>query len=197
MRRIVVEFTLRCADCEQEVRLDRKPRTPFCGDLCRERSSLVRYERRLRIRLAEEPGFKIDEDIAYALMIRRAHVLSGGYGHDKHKIPPEIRAKVIARDGGRCVKCGAPGQEIDHISGPDPDLANLQLLCTPCHRSKTDKNLVPISADDPKDEHLRQMQRDIMARIDSVEPLKVCDAPEWATTWREELANRMTVGLHH
>lgn len=185
-----MKYTLRCADCEQEILLDGKPRTPFCGDLCKERSSLVRYERGLLIRLAEEPGFKIDEDIEYALMIRRAHVLGGGYGHDKHKIPPETRAQVIARDGGKCVKCGNPGQEIDHISGPSPDLANLQLLCTPCHRAKTDQNLVPISADDPEQETQRQMISEIQTRIHSLVPLKVCDSPEWKDIWRAELAKR-------
>jgi hypothetical protein len=41
-----------------------------------------------------------------------------------------------------CQRCGAPGQEVDHIhpleqDGARYDPANLQTLCVPCHRAKT------------------------------------------------------------
>lgn len=49
-----------------------------------------------------------------------------------------LRRRVITRDRGRCVQCGAPGTDVDHIThGDDHRLANLQLLCHPCHNTKT------------------------------------------------------------
>lgn len=55
------------------------------------------------------------------------------------------RPAVIARDGEACVCCGTPYDlTIDHIKtkGSRPDLKrdidNLQLLCYPCHRLRTD-----------------------------------------------------------
>lgn len=152
----------------------------------------MRYHRSVMTRLAEEPGFEIDDDIEYALKIRMAHVLGGGYGGDNHKIPADTRAAVIERDRGVCVKCGAPGQEIDHIASAAPELDNLQLLCTPCHRSKTDRNLIPVSPDDPEHAHLRQMVQEIEARVHSPAPLKTCDTRQWKDIWRTELSKRVS-----
>jgi len=57
----------------------------------------------------------------------------------------KILAASHARAAGRCEKCGAAlkvGEgEGDHILpaalGGEPTLANLQILCTPCHREKS------------------------------------------------------------
>lgn len=52
-----------------------------------------------------------------------------------------VRRAALARDGHRCVKCGAPANEVDHVvnraAGGRDELANAQTLCTPCHRAKT------------------------------------------------------------
>lgn len=49
-----------------------------------------------------------------------------------------IRPAVIARDGGRCVECGQPGNQVDHIGNKhNHDLTNLRLLCAPHHASRT------------------------------------------------------------
>ncbi|MDH3026827.1 HNH endonuclease signature motif containing protein [Gordonia alkanivorans] len=56
-----------------------------------------------------------------------------------------LRAQVIIRDGNRCANCGANGDttrlECDHVTnvkrGGDDSLANTQLLCVDCHRTKT------------------------------------------------------------
>lgn len=52
---------------------------------------------------------------------------------------PQIRA-VKARDTA-CVKCGAPGTDIDHIvpvrKGGQTEMDNLQLLCELCHIEKS------------------------------------------------------------
>ena len=60
-----------------------------------------------------------------------------------------IRGRIMARDGGRCVKCGGPGDAVDHImpraAGGDDTWQNLQTLCNPCHRTKTISELRTLS----------------------------------------------------
>ncbi len=53
-----------------------------------------------------------------------------------------IRERALARDGKRCVNCGAGATEVDHIveiqdGGPEFDPANLRSLCHACHVTKT------------------------------------------------------------
>jgi 5-methylcytosine-specific restriction protein A len=52
-----------------------------------------------------------------------------------------LRAMARRRDRYRCVRCGARGIEVDHVTpvsaGGGWTLDNLQTLCTPCHESKT------------------------------------------------------------
>lgn len=51
------------------------------------------------------------------------------------------RRRVIARDKGVCVLCGAPGTDVDHIDRFGPhDLWNLRLLCHPCHMRRTGRD---------------------------------------------------------
>lgn len=48
------------------------------------------------------------------------------------------RERVLRRDRYRCRRCGARATDVDHIDDPaDHDPANLQSLCTDCHRVKT------------------------------------------------------------
>jgi len=57
-------------------------------------------------------------------------------------ISPETKIKVFNRDGGRCVQCGSPYDlQYDHIipfskgGGNGPE--NIQILCGPCNRKKS------------------------------------------------------------
>ncbi len=57
----------------------------------------------------------------------------------------DIRSKAIERDNYKCVKCGKPAEEVEHIkeiweNGPEFDLDNLQSLCHECHVLKTNEN---------------------------------------------------------
>jgi hypothetical protein len=59
-------------------------------------------------------------------------------------IPEAVRSEVWRRDGGKCVQCGSKENlQFDHIIpvalGGATSVANLQLLCEPCNRSKGKK----------------------------------------------------------
>jgi 5-methylcytosine-specific restriction protein A len=49
----------------------------------------------------------------------------------------KIRASVLSRDGGRCVRCGDAATQVDHIvplaHGGDNTMRNLRSVCHPCH----------------------------------------------------------------
>jgi 5-methylcytosine-specific restriction endonuclease McrA len=61
----------------------------------------------------------------------------------RNRIPAALRAQVLARDGFRCVYCGACGRmSIDHViprakRGPTAP-ENLVACCLPCNRKKSD-----------------------------------------------------------
>ena len=69
----------------------------------------------------------------------------------------DLREEVLLRDGPVCIKCGNtfhPSElQMDHIKArarfKDPreadSMDNLQLLCTPCHRAKTQTDLKVLS----------------------------------------------------
>lgn len=59
-------------------------------------------------------------------------------------IPQDVRAQVFARDGGRCVQCGAMEYlEFDHIipfsKGGASTIGNVTLLCRACNLAKSNK----------------------------------------------------------
>jgi 5-methylcytosine-specific restriction endonuclease McrA len=65
---------------------------------------------------------------------------------ERHKrgIPQDVKIAVAARDGGRCRQCGSAERlHFDHVipvsRGGANTVANIQLLCGPCNRSKAAK----------------------------------------------------------
>lgn len=78
----------------------------------------------------------------------RAHMLlkaedTGAARSRRPHIPRELRRAVFERDGGRCVECCSNFDlQYDHILpialGGATSLENLQLLCGPCNRAKSD-----------------------------------------------------------
>ena len=63
------------------------------------------------------------------------------------RIPEEVRAAVIVRDGGRCRRCRSTRNlEVDHIvarsRGGSSEEDNLQALCRRCNRRKW-KKIIP------------------------------------------------------
>lgn len=147
------------------------------------------YVRRRQALVASEGFVMPGADIVQVTADRMATLLSGGYGERARRIPQRIRDEVISRDAGRCVRCGEPGIEIDHIDGPTAVLGNLQLLCVACHRVKTDAAIVPaILTDD------QVALVDLVAkRVISSMPLLPCDDSDWAKTWRSWVRDGGTI----
>ena len=63
---------------------------------------------------------------------------------NSRRLTQKVKDKVWNRDGGKCVECGSNQLlEFDHIipysKGGANTYRNIQLLCEPCNRSKSDK----------------------------------------------------------
>lgn len=110
-----------CANCDAAF-APRQQATAFCGLSCKSEAEAVRYGRAVQSRYGSDPP----EDIAYALKMKIAHALGGGYRATARRLSPARRVEVVARDAGRCVLCGKPGEEIDHIDGDSDELNNLR-----------------------------------------------------------------------
>lgn len=161
-----------CANCFEPLPTELQHRPwLFCSLLCQDTANTIRYWRKT----SRNGKFEADPDVRYAISIRLAHMLAGGYNSEARRIPLDVRALVIERDRV-CVKCGSPGEEIDHIDGDSSDPDNLQLLCKNCHHAKTDEHLVPAS----------QNQSDrifalLIERVVPDRPAQLCDDEEgWA-----------------
>jgi 5-methylcytosine-specific restriction endonuclease McrA len=148
----------------------------FCSEPCRQTAKVIRYWRRI-----SRDG-RIDRpDVKDALHMKVAHLLAGGYPEQIRRLSPATRKAVWDRDHGRCRLCGAPGNEIDHISDSSSALGNLQLLCTTCHQRKTRERMVPASA-----ESKRRIEQWWRVRVAPEEPIYLCDdQQQWAVRQRQ------------
>jgi len=153
----------------------------FCGELCTQEASFVRYVRNVR-----QQGRDKDEDIEYVIRVRMAHILNGGYPEKEREIPPAVREQVIARATGMCEArgCGKPGTDIDHIRGNSCALTNLQYLCKECHAKKTAAALKKLTPDHPRYDEFMVKITTLRRRYTASEPLRPCDDHEtWSKAW--------------
>jgi len=152
-----------CASCLQQ--LPDEEEGLFCSELCSQTASTGRIDQ---------------PDVRQAVRTRVAHLLAGGYHEAARRLSPAIRAQVWERDSGRCVSCGQPGAEIDHIAGDSPDLGNLQLLCADCHQAKTTARMRPASR-----EQAAEVNALYTARVQPEAPVLLCDDGQgWTRQWR-------------
>ncbi|MCI0558417.1 MAG: HNH endonuclease [Nitrososphaera sp.] len=172
-------FPFCCPNCDSLV----NKAALFCSDLCRDEAKFVRY-----FRACLNDGRYNEPDVQEALRIRLALILGGGYAERARRLSQTIRDAVIARDGGRCRKCGKPGNQIDHIHGSSSDLDNLQLLCEWCHNKKTTTGFVKISAETHPEEWVKREA--LLARIHAARPIRLCDSMEWEQLWQVLLKAR-------
>lgn len=61
----------------------------------------------------------------------------------REHIPPDLQDEVFRRDEGRCVRCGSEEElQFDHVipvsKGGGNTAENLQVMCGPCNRAKSD-----------------------------------------------------------
>ena len=163
-----------CANCD--VPLDMENQALFCTEHCLDVASFVRRARRLAI----DPDRRDDPEVKETMRIRMAHLLGGGYSARERHLSPAERGFIIERDGGKCTKCGKPGSEIDHIAGPSNNPSNLQLLCDPCHNTKTTSAFVPAS-----DEEQAWAFELYATPIHVEHAVRLCDEEvEWEKAWR-------------
>lgn len=155
-----------CANCDSAY-TPRSSAGRYCSPVCRQTARAVRYARDT---LAAY-GQPLPADVDYAVGIKVAHAVSGGYAELCRRLRPVVRAAVIARDHSRCVLCHAPGEEIDHIDGDSEDLDNLRYLCRRCHRRVTAEHLRRIPDGHPALWHYAAL----LARIHAPTPLRPCD----------------------
>lgn len=173
----------RCANCFEPLPNDLEHRPVlFCSELCQQTASDVRYWRKaLRV-----GTFQNDPEVREAINMRLAHLLAGGYNAKARTIPASVRSEVVARDKV-CVRCGAAGEEIDHMNGDSNDPADLQFLCGPCHRAKTAESFVPASEE--QQAFLADLEQ---RRVLPHEPALLCDDEAfWEDIWRKLHSERL------
>jgi 5-methylcytosine-specific restriction endonuclease McrA len=171
-----------CANCDQPVADGRN----FCDDLCR---AEARYVRQYRARLAD--GTRWDLDIQDALKVKLAMILAGGYNVRLRRVPEQVRRAVIEREQDLWRTCGAPGEELDHISGDSNEMDNLQWLCSDCHWKKTIRNFKRISPETDPEAWAKAVMLD--ARGEAPTPQRLCDTSDWDSIWRTVQAARQQI----
>jgi 5-methylcytosine-specific restriction endonuclease McrA len=178
-------YRLGCANCDSQFETGRGAR-PFCSLGCKDTAHAVRST---RVLLARDPA-AFRPGLPYECRIKIAHALRGGYPAARRSVPASTRSAVKERDSHRCVFCGDPGTDIDHIEGDDNGSANLRLLCSPCHQTRTEERLRPIT-----DPAMARAYDAILRRAFAPRPERPCDRPEWEAGWRTWcLANRRPAG---
>lgn len=164
-----------CANCGDAL-IHWLPRL-FCDDWCRETAGAVRYARGT----TRDGRTEDDPKVFDSIQIKFAHLLNGGYQSLGRDVTQTVRKAVIARDGGVCVRCGEPANQVDHMDGSDNSAGNLQLLCDDCHRAKTYGSLRPA----PEEESLL-LRMVWLVRISPEQPALRCDDErEWQTIERQ------------
>ena len=175
-----------CANC-----LDALPEAVeglFCSELCSQTADTVRYWRRVT-----RDGRLADSEVQLAIKTRVAHLLAGGYRRKARRLSDATRALVWQRDSGRCVACGEPGTEIDHIASDSAEMSNLQLLCRECHLVKTAQQMVPSS-----ESQALCVRELIEERVAPTAPALLCDDEVgWAYEWRSLKSARGSRLLDH
>jgi hypothetical protein len=172
-----------CAGCGSWFEATCFDKSCWCSLRCQDEAKAVRYCRRL----INERGYgslaNLPPDLLEAALLKLLIAKTGGYDTRARYVPRATRAAVIARDSRKCVRCGQPGTEIDHIDGDSADMSNLRLLCDPCHNAVTWSHVVVGGdTDDGRAGYLRR-------RIEASTPLVPGDAADWTTlrhSWLQE-----------
>lgn len=174
-----------CVNCDETFEAVKWPYL-FCSELCQQEGQYVRAYRRYR-----KDGSIDRPDMAEAMQTRLSMILGGGYPAQARRLSPAAREAAFVHDGRACRLCGEPATDIDHIGQPiDGDINhpdNLQALCKDCHRKKTAASFRVVTRESDPEEWLRCQEKveALMARVDSLVPVRPCDDEDsWKGIWR-------------
>lgn len=174
-----------CLNCARHVAMGEQAKL-YCSEACKEEAKAVRYARSCcRDGRIDQP------DVREAIQIKLGMVVSGGYPERERQLSLPTRRAVIARDGGRCQKCGQPGTDVDHIKGSSKEMKNLQLLCRSCHNKKTLAGFVKIMPGEKGYAELKKKWRRLISRVTASKPKRFCDDDgHWDTLYPKILLKR-------
>jgi len=146
-------------------------KSPYCGECCKSQAAFIR-----QYRAGRDTGF--DEERQVAMGQSLWQILGGGYPLRRSMVPERVIQKVIARDGGLCGVCQGPATTIDHIRTACNRPINLRAVCETCCRDRPFLDPVVM-----RRHEFRVLLDQIATRVQSPEPLRVCDdQPTW--DWR-------------
>ena len=132
-----------CIECGAPIVLKGRAKR-YCSRVCRQKLKLVHYGRGA----VAEGRYEQDPTIEDAIQMRMAQALGGGYHEVERRVPPALRAQILERDGGKCVRCGAPATQIVHIAGDANTYENLRAVCGPCYLGMAQERLIPAPPED-------------------------------------------------
>ena len=135
---LVSPVVVDCVECGAAIVLTKHAKL-YCSEVCRQTLKLIHYGRAV----VADGRIERDPTIEEALQMRIAQILGGGYHEVLRRVPPALRAQIFERDGGRCVLCGAPATQIDHIAGDANTPENLRAACGACNLGMAQAHLVP------------------------------------------------------
>lgn len=171
-----------CANCGQSFAAGRA--TVYCAPRCRGEAKAVRYGRGKLTKYEVSRVSELPHKERAALQTKLWAAFLGYDERARRLTAPQWRS-IHDRDGGRCVRCGRPGQEVDHVVGSSPHLDNLRLLCMACHDAKS----LPRQLPRPRSGRVRAYFDRLDSRIESPTPLRPCDTAHWPWhTWATEHA---------
>lgn len=163
----------RCPGCGEPAE---NPKSPYCGERCREVSAFVR-----QVRAAIAKGNPTADRIT-AMEQVYWHLLGGGYPRRIAEIPPSTIAKVLSRDDHRCHRCGGSADQIEHLRTACNRPINLGAVCHTCRTVRPMGDFDVIHGSE-------RLRTEIAARVCSEAVARRCDDPErW--DWRAFLAER-------
>jgi 5-methylcytosine-specific restriction endonuclease McrA len=126
-------------------------------------------------------------DVQAAVSVRMAYAQ---WGQAPAKpLPAATRAAVFAVKGNRCVSCGAPATDVDHVVSAafgDNSLDNLQPFCHACHLEKTLDSPMPWDTRNAVATAIHdRLTATYEERVRANPPLRACDDElTWPSGWR-------------
>ena len=117
---------------------------PLCVVPLRRALVLVLSAKAVAVELSEDVFHSEREVVPAPLVVRLTRYVRVPY----RGVVPLTRRAVFARDGGRCVYCGAPATSIDHVvprsRGGQHVWENVVSCCRRCNHTKADRAIAEL-----------------------------------------------------